>query len=695
MRPDNLNVVFVTDAFSGVNISQDGGETWSASNTGILARSGPSGDAIPVFSLTIDPHNHDVMWAGTQNVRGIYRSTDGGRTWVEKDQGVVEGAGLTFRGFTVDPIDARIVYAAGEISSGVWAGQPRSGREFDLTKGVVYKTTDRGERWVPIWYGNNLARYVLIDPTNPNVLYVSTGIFDREAANTEAATNTPGGVGVLKSTDGGLTWRELNRANGLQNLYIGSLFMHAKDPKTLLAGAGNNAWRDGSGVYLSTDGGETWSQTLSGGLHAITAVEFSESNPNIAYAGSESAIYRSQDGGRAWREFTRPVDRAWGPPGMRAGFPIDFQVDQREPMRLFANDYGGGNFVSADGGQTWREASRGYTGAQMHALAVDPTAPAVVYAGGRSAFFKSTDGGGSWRAINYPPAVLHEGAAVAISPLDRQLVLVSDQMAGRLWRSNDGGNSWQTVVDYSERLSNLRVSDANDRMQGFTTIAFAPSDPRIVFGGFAVRSCVFANNPKYCQVPTLVGVHYSSDGGSVWRASPAEALGNRSVLSLVVHPDNPDVVYAATAGAGVLKSVDGGRTWASRNGGVPTLNARSLAIDPKAPDTIYLGTEDAAVFKSTDAGAGWRSASAGLDPAAAVRAIVIDPANPSVLWAGDLRSGVYRSADGAATWVRVNEGLRTRAVRALAISSDGGTLYAGTEGEGVFRLDIRPLTGRN
>jgi photosystem II stability/assembly factor-like uncharacterized protein len=379
---------------------------------------------------------------------------------------------------------------------------------------------------------------------------------------------------------------------------------------------------------------------------------------------------------------------------MQAGFPIDFQVDGRDPMRLFANQYGGGNLLSIDGGQTWQDASRGYTGAQMISLAVDPTAPMVVYAGGRSAFFKSTDGGGSWRPINYPPAAANEGAAVAISTVDPQQVLIADQITGRLWRSTDGGNSWRTVADYSGGLSNLIVSDTNDRMQGFTTIAFAPSDARIIYAGFAVRFCVSHNHPKYCQVPTLVGVHYSSDGGTIWRALPSEDLRDRSVLSLAVHPDNPDVVYAATAGGGVFKSADGGRTWTSRNGDLPTLNARSLAIDPTAPDTIYLGTEDAAVFKSTDAGASWRTASAGLDPAAAVRAVVIDPSNSSVLWAGDLHSGVYRSADGATTWVPVNEGLRTRAVRTLAISLDGGTLYAGTEGEGVFRLDIRSLTGR-
>jgi hypothetical protein len=198
MRPDNPDIVYVTDAWSGVNISVDGGRTWLPSNNGIITRAGHSGDAIPVFCLTIDPHNPEVLWIGTQNRRGIFKSTDGGKTWVEKDRGISEREGISFRGLTVDPRDSKVIYAAAEISSFAWAGREISGREFDLTKGVVYKTTDGGEHWTGIWRGDNLARYIWINPRDPDVIYVSTGIFDREAANSDPERNLPGGVGVVK-----------------------------------------------------------------------------------------------------------------------------------------------------------------------------------------------------------------------------------------------------------------------------------------------------------------------------------------------------------------------------------------------------------------------------------------------------------------------------------------------------------------
>jgi len=164
MRPDNPDMMYVTDAWAGIFISTDGGQTWHPSNQGINTRTGESGDAIPVFSLTIDPHVHDTIWIGTQNVRGIFKSTDAGQTWVEKDNGIVENEGITFRGFTVDPRSSDIVYAAAEISSYAWSSQPQQGREFDKTKGVVYKTIDGGENWTAVWRGNNLARYIWIDP---------------------------------------------------------------------------------------------------------------------------------------------------------------------------------------------------------------------------------------------------------------------------------------------------------------------------------------------------------------------------------------------------------------------------------------------------------------------------------------------------------------------------------------------------
>ncbi|HSB67215.1 MAG TPA: hypothetical protein VLD65_11600, partial [Anaerolineales bacterium] len=349
MRPDDPERMYVTDAWAGVFASTDGGLTWHPSSDGITTRTGPTGDAIPVFSLTIDPNHPDTIWVGTQFQRGIFKSIDGGQTWQKMDNGVIEAEGITFRGFSIDPTNSDIVYAAAELSSWAWSTDhtQHMGREFDLTAGVVYKTANGGQSWQAVWRGDNLARYIWINPQNTDVLYISTGFFDREAANSDPISGLPGGEGILKSTDGGKTWAAIN--GGLNNLYITSLFMHPSNPDILLAAAGNNQYRHGGGVYLTTNGGITWKNTLQYNNGVFEAVEFSISNPSIAYAGNEQAVFRSNDGGLTWQKVSSGQN--WGPPGVCAGFPIDFQVDPRDPDRIFANEYGGGNFLSTDGGK--------------------------------------------------------------------------------------------------------------------------------------------------------------------------------------------------------------------------------------------------------------------------------------------------------------------------------------------------------
>ena len=216
-RPGNPDILYVTDANTGLHISTNGGLTWMASNLGIARRAGLSGDIVPVFCVTVDPNNPDIVWVGTQNSNGIFKSVDAGKTFIEKDQGVPEPNGITVRGIAVDPHNSNVVYAAGQIPSFIWHGSQLTGREYDMVEGFVIKSTDGGDHWTEIWKGDNLARYVVIDPRASNVLYVSTGIFDSEAANSDILHGVPGGVGILKSTDGGRTWRTLNHTNGFMD----------------------------------------------------------------------------------------------------------------------------------------------------------------------------------------------------------------------------------------------------------------------------------------------------------------------------------------------------------------------------------------------------------------------------------------------------------------------------------------------
>jgi photosystem II stability/assembly factor-like uncharacterized protein len=676
--PPDKDVVFVTDSFSGVNVSEDGGLTWSPSNKGITTRVGTSADSVPVFSLTIDPNDPNIIWVGTQNVRGIYKSTDRGRTWTEKTNGIDIEQGISFRGFTVDPRSSDIVYAQAEISSWAWTPDhtERLGREFDLTQGAVYKTTDGGENWHEIWRGDDLARYLWIDPRNPDVLYVSTGIFDREAANTDVAAGRPGGVGILKSTDGGDTWRVLNEADGLANLYIGSLFMRPDDPDTLLAAAGNNAWPDNGGVYMTIDRGESWNRVLtSGGMHSV---EYCLSDPEIAYAGSADSVYRSEDGGLSW-ELASGGDVGgwyWGPPGVRAGFPIDMQCDPDDPDRVMVNNYGGGNFESLDGGRTWRDASQGYTGAQMRDLAVDPEEPARVYAFGRSGPWVSEDGGDNWHGLDFDWGE-PELAGVAIDPLNPRHLLGAGEHSGNIMASDNAGIAWEMVYDNPEF-----EGGGFEYRHGYGAIQFSLSSPTIVYAGIRRESRHISDESAIDSY----GMYKSTDGGATWQEINDARTADKSIMDVAVHPSNPDTVYAAAYGAGVLKTTDGGASWQSTV--TVCTKVFALEIDPDQPETLYAGCRSGGVYKTTDGGVTWTPSSAGMNPTATIRDIVVDPTNPQVVYAGAEDSGVFRSEDGGGRWHAINEGLTNRSVYTLVISTDGQTLYAGTDGAGIFRLDL-------
>lgn len=671
MRPENPDAMFVTDAWSGVFASDDGGKNWFPSSDGITTRTGPSGDAIPVFSLTIDPNNSDIIWVGTQFKRGISKSTDGGKTWQRMDNGIVETEGISFRGFTVDPNNSDVVYAAAEISSWAWFGDNKEhmGREFDLTGGVIYKTINGGQSWNVIWRGDNLARYIWINPTDTNIIYISTGIFDREAANSDPVAGIPGGEGVLKSTDGGITWAHVN--NGLENLYVGSLFMHPENPDLLLAGTGNNQYNSGAGVYRTQDGGDSWIRTLSI-EEQITSVEISTSDPDIAYAAGRFSVFRSEDGGLSWQKVSGG-DTPWGAPGVQTGFPIDFQVDPRDPNRIFTNAYGGGAFLSEDGGRSWRDASKGYTGAQVRDIAVDPTAPGRLIVAARSGVFASFDGGDNWLGINPAKIDSLEWNVVAIDPSNPQHLLGGLNVHGLLVDSMDGGKSWDVAKD--PQVNQI----------GWRAIAFAPSDNDIAYAG----SAGFYSAGTFGPTRVGIGIFVTHDGGVHWSSANDSLSQDAHVCALAIDPTDPQVVYVATTNHGLMKTSDGGTSWAVVQNGLPASSIiLSVTINPLDAKIIFAGLDRGAIYRSTDGGQSWNPSAAGLNPEASITDILFGPNDPEILYLSDLSSGVYQSLDGGQTWQAINTGLLSRSVNALALSTDGLHLYAATEGSGVYRLDL-------
>ncbi|HYE84388.1 MAG TPA: hypothetical protein VEG39_19775 [Clostridia bacterium] len=702
INPENKSIMFVTDNPSGVNKSLNGGKTWFQANEGITTRIGSSNDDIPIFCLAIDPNDPDIIWTGTDTARGIFKSLDCGRTWIKMDNGITENNEITFRGFAVKPGDSDVVFAAAEINKGLF------GKEFARQKGKIYKTTDGGEHWVCVWEGGSLARVIIFDPVNPDILYASTGIFDREAYNTV-------GEGVLKSTDGGNTWTNIN--NGLENLFIGFLDMHPKDPDTLICAAGNYTYGEGSGIYITHNGGREWTKALqtTPGNEPVTVVRFSSSNPNIVYAGFVPAFYRSVDGGVTWQRFTKQEVGIYGPPGVRAGIPISVDIDPDDPMVLFVNNYGGGVFKSTDGAETWMESSIGYTGANVHQVVVSPADQNTIYAIGRSGPFISSDGGQKWMGLAFNPIQEGEWNDIAVCPSDSRLVLCSDEFTAKLFRSSDGGQSWSRVFSMIKKEDETPTS-----RHGFKTIEFAPSNANVVYAGMRKeRLSIDGSNYKG---PSF-GMFKSVDGGNTWnQINSGLENTDRNINCIAVHPGIEDIVYIGTYLDGVFKSTNGGKSWSAASSGLMSEDVRSLAIDPINPEIIYAGLGNGVgLYKTENGGESWNATSNGIvvecpsylqrigqvnpgislekpvrtvgtdyasTPWTLMSSVVIFPSNPEILFVSDYQRGVYMTTTGGESWVPINKGLDFKAVTSLALSKNEAVLYASTSGGGVYRLEL-------
>lgn len=364
---------------------------------------------------------------------------------------------------------------------------------------------------------------------------------------------------------------------------------------------------------------------------------------------------------------------------------------------------------------SWLPANAGLEGGICTALAIDPTATSTVWAAGRDAHgngaYRSTDGGSTW----LPRGVGLGGVAVfCLDPTDPAVLHAG--AGADVFRSSDGGATWATITPSDFNTSNVVRALARHPSAPATLLVGQNTIRRttnggvtwalsVVPGGLVVAALAFDPlTPSTAYAATSSGVLKSIDGGCTW-AQSSTGITTQSVHDIVVDPAAPATLYAATWGGGVFKSTDGGATWSATGSGVNSL-VDDLAFAPGASTTIYAGTA-VGVFRSTNAGASWSRLGSGLT--GGVDDLAIDPTTPTTLFAATT-DGVARSTDGGTTWSFVNSGIHSQQMsviaadptvpttvycaplRGLLKSTDGGATWStadsGLTGNGRFVLSI-------
>lgn len=313
-------------------------------------------------------------------------------------------------------------------------------------------------------------------------------------------------------------------------------------PTTVYAGGGN-------GVFVSTNGGVTWTNLLAN--VEVLSLAINPLNPDVIYAGAEGAVYTTTDGGAHWTMQTSGLSTT--------GLAGSLQINPENPNIVYAGlgvFAGGGVYESTDAGVHWTAMDNGLTGPglSVRSIAMDPLNPTNLWVTGDFGFVssKTTNGGVSWTSVNFPGGF---GDAVAVDPAQDNFVIMAGVYG--LWKSQDAGTTWPF-----NGLSNTVRS-----------LAISPNTPSNMYAGGGTGICVSVT-------PCNNVIYMSSDAGTTWAilGSLPTTFSQEEVAALAIDPANPTTLYAGDV-AGVWQSTNGGITWSLV---FPTNSISALAMQPNA-----------------------------------------------------------------------------------------------------------------
>jgi photosystem II stability/assembly factor-like uncharacterized protein len=676
----NPALMYVATASGGLWKTVNGGTTWAPvfdheTTASIGAVAVAEGDANLVWAGTgeANPRN-SVSWGD-----GVYKSTDGGKTW--KNMGLPESHHIGR--VVIHPTQPDVVYVA--ALGHLWGPNPDRG---------LYRTCDGGKTWRKVLFvnANTGVIDVVMDPANPRTLYAAAYQVRRDGfgGGNPAVQTGPGG-GLFRTTDGGQTWQKMTKGLPRRPLGRCGLAISRKNPRLLyavgqtdktddsdlgqMAKTGSDASR--GGVFRSTDRGQSWTKLndLCPRPFYFGKIRLDPADVRRVYVLG-AWLHLSTDGGRT---FAKTDGAATAHNDHHA-----LWIDPRNSRRMVLGGDGGLHFTH-DQGATWSHC-RNLPIGQYYAIGVDMSLPYRIYGG--------LQDHGCWGG---PSATRTQG----ISASDWYKMRKGDGQCCQVDPTNP--NSVYAAIHYGQlRRLDLRTGASKKitprpgpkapkyRFNWTAPLLLSPHNSRVLYfgGNFVFRSPNRGNKWSVISPDLTRG-----------RPGPSKDSGH-TLTALAESPLRRGLLYAGTDDGRLHLTTDGGGRWTELTPRLPHVLPEfwvsRIECSHFAAGTAYLALDrhrldDRSVylFKTTNYGYSWKSLAGNLPSGGPVRVIREDPRNRNLLYVGT-EFGLFISLDGGRRWLPVR-GLPTVPVPDLVVHPRDQELVIATHGRSLYVLDVVPL----
>jgi len=591
--PSDVSRVYAVGYGNGLFVSDDAGATWAP-----LDVDAPGITRTNISSMAVDPNAPSTLWVADGGAE-VARSTDRGLTWTSSSTG----------------------FASGDNAFFVVADKVTVGKVFAWSTGELYLSTDNGDTWTNVadTLGPSAIDSLLQAPSDPAVFYVTS--WD----------------GVYRSSDGGVTWTARSgglpvQSNGYVFATVGSI--DPASPDTMLVNVSNN------GNFRTTNGGVSWVSYGTGVPNDFfrEMVRDPQDSSRLYLATGNNDVVVSIDDGLNWLNLLNI--------GLGDYTIDDIEIDPTDSSRLLIASFKQGIFESTDAGTSWAPSTAGFVNENVESLALD-AASGRIYAGVFGGTSSSADNGASW--VHSSGDYDLTSFAIAADPLVADHAYAGSSCCG-LYESFDAGLTWAridlqlpgvaatwvTAIDIpASNPQQLLFSDYNRGLFGTSDGGATWTQLSVGLAPFFTGNVVLedvdasANNPSviYVASPDFSrgGVFKSSDGGGTWTRKSGDGIpGPTRTFAVAVHPDNPDIVFAAPTGT-LNYSTNGGDTWTTPTT-PPGSGIVAIHIDTDRPSLMYAvtGNNNPRFYRSVDGGVNWQQAPS-IGVASAANTLTVDP----------------------------------------------------------------------